>query len=112
MVTVSRIEAGRYAVSDGRLIIKDGSNWFIISNDGKQYFGPVTTLAAAKEFVETGTLPIGQHNGGSAYGRRQSKKELNAYMAAEAKRGNFGPLIIYMLLIGGVLLLFFIIEKH
>jgi hypothetical protein len=33
----------------------------------------------------------------SIHGRRQSKKEFNTYLASEAKNGNSGPAILYVL---------------
>lgn len=105
MITFSRIEAGHYSVSDGRVIIKQGSGWYILSSEGEHDFGPVTTLASAKEYVTTGSVPLGQHDSGSSHGRRQSKKEYNAYLAAEVKKGNYAPLILSLLAMGAVALI-------
>ncbi|SBS28873.1 hypothetical protein MSP8886_01344 [Marinomonas spartinae] len=99
MVTVKRVEAGNYVVSDGRMIVKNGNSWYILKEGGGHDFGPVTTLSAAKEYVQTGISSVGQHNPGSAYGKRQSKKEFNAYLASEAKQGNYGPIILYTVII-------------
>jgi len=112
MITVSRIQAGYYSVSDGRFIVKDGSGWYIVNKEGNHDFGPVTTLAAAKEFVNTGLVPISQHNTGSAYGRRQSKKEFNSYLAAESKNGNPLPAILWMVALFGACLLFYLIRGY
>ncbi|WP_045858722.1 DUF2487 family protein [Teredinibacter purpureus] len=112
MVSVKRIEAGNYSVSDGRSILKDGSGWYVLAEDGGHDFGPVTTLTAAKEYVETGIVPLSQHNFGSAYGRRQSKKEFNAYLASEAEQGNYGPAILYTLAVVVVVILFAFIKNN
>jgi hypothetical protein len=97
MVTISRIKAGHYAVSDGRTIVKQGSGWYILTGEGKHDFGPVTTLASAKEYVTSGSVHIGQHNPASRHGRKQGRKEYNAYLASEAKRGNYAPLVLTIL---------------
>lgn len=86
LAKVTRIQAGRYAVDDGRCIIKNNSGWLIVDANGAHDFGPVPTLAAAKEYVESGTVPLRQHNFSTSHGRRQSKKEFNAYLASEAKK--------------------------
>ncbi len=62
-------------------------------------FGPVPTLAAAKEYVESGTVPLRQHNFSTSHGRRQSKKEFNAYLASEAKNGNPMPAILWIIVL-------------
>ncbi|MEM5546332.1 hypothetical protein [Pseudoalteromonas fuliginea] len=97
MTKVTRLEAGKYSVSDGRFIIKNGSSWYVLFDDGKNDFGPLPTLAAAKEYVTNGTVTPKQHNHATQHGRRQSKKEFQAYIASEAKNGNSGPLIIYII---------------
>ncbi|MEG1226941.1 MAG: hypothetical protein RSD83_20465 [Hafnia sp.] len=76
MAKITRIQAGRYAVDDGRCIIKNNSGWLIVDANGAHDFGPVPTLAAAKEYVESGTVPLRQHNFSTSHGRRQSKKSL------------------------------------
>lgn len=48
LAKVTRIQAGSYAVDDGRCIIKNNSGWLIVDADGAHNFGPVPTLAAAK----------------------------------------------------------------
>ena len=111
MVTVSKIEAGRYAASDGRLIVKDGSSWYVLKKDGTHDFGPLTTLRVAKQYVTTDSVSVGEHNNSSSHGRRQRKKEFNSYLAAEAKRGNYGPLVLWFLFVGGFLLLMEIIRN-
>ena len=95
MAQVTRIQAGQYSVSDGRQIIRDGSGWYVIDCEGNHDFGPLITLALAKEYVTTGNISLGQHNLGSKHGQHQSKKEFNAYLAAEAKNGNYVPVIIW-----------------
>lgn len=107
MAKVTRIQAGQYAVDDGRFIVKNSGGWLITDANGSHHFGPVPTLAAAKQYVETGAIPLKQHNYGSSHGRRQSKKEFNAYLAAEAKNGNLMPAILWVIVlcvIGGVVL--------
>jgi len=106
MTTISRIKAGQYAVSDGRMIIKQGKDWYIFTSEGKQDFGPVTTLKSAKEFVANGTIKQGQHTTASEYSKRKSRQEHNAYLAAEAKNGNYFPLIItiVVLFFGAILM--------
>lgn len=99
MTKVKRVNPGQYNVDDGRIIIKSGSAWYILSESGKHEFGPVPTLKSAKQYVEFGTTPLGEHNTGSKYGKRQSKKEFNAYLASEAKNGNYAPAIIWFLIL-------------
>lgn len=110
MAVVKRIEAGKYIVSDGRLIIKDGKSWYILKKDGGLDFGPVTTLSSAKEYVQTGVCLVGQHNLGSSYGRRQSKKEFYANLASEGRQGNYAPAIIYFISILALTILFAYID--
>lgn len=97
-------------MSDGRKIEKIGQSWYVISESGAHDFGPVTTLSAAKQYVETGTVPMGQHNHGSSHGRRQSKKEFNAYLAAEANNGNPFPAILWMIVVFTLCMLFVAID--
>lgn len=99
MGKVTRIQAGQYAVDDGRFIIKQGAGWLIVNRNGSHEFGPVSTLNAAKQYVQTGTTPLGQHNVASKHGRRQSKKEFNAYLASEAKNGNSMPAILWFVVL-------------
>lgn len=99
MAKVTRIQAGRYAVNDGRFIVKQGSGWLVVDANGSHDFGPVPTLSSAKQYVESGTTPLGQHNFSTKHSRRQSKKEFNAYLASEAKNGNPMPAIIWLLVI-------------
>lgn len=49
-------------MDDGRFIVKQGSGWIVLDANGSHDFGPVPTLAAAKQYVESGTTPLGQHN--------------------------------------------------
>ncbi|MCZ8502216.1 hypothetical protein BCU98_03540 [Vibrio splendidus] len=99
LTTVSRIEAGYYKVSDGRTILKQGQSWYVISSEGKNELGPLSTLNAAKQYVSSGSVPLGQHNLGSSHGRRQSKKEFNSYLASEAQNGNPGPAILWVVIL-------------
>ena len=112
MTSVKRIEAGQYSVSDGRFIIKDGSSWYVLKSDGTSDFGPLPTLALAKEYVTEGTTSLGNHNLASKHGRRQSKKEFNAYLASEAQNGNTGPLIIYVLLMVAICIFFLVVRGY
>lgn len=112
MVAVKRIQAGQYSVSDGRYIIKEGSSWYVLNSEQKHDFGPLPTLAAAKQYVTNGTTPIGEHNLASNHGRRQSKKEFNAYLASEVENGNPGPAIIYALAIVAICVLFFVVRGY
>lgn len=75
-----------------------------MSPEGSHEFGPLSTLASAKEYVNTGSVLLGQHNPASSHGQRQSKKEYNAHIAAEAKQGNYGPLILSLVVMGIVAL--------
>ncbi|WP_231556938.1 hypothetical protein [Aeromonas sp. L_1B5_3] len=111
-MTVKRIQAGKYSVSDGRTIVKDGSSWYVLNNDGKHDFGPLPTLAAAKQYVSDGTTPTGEHNYATKYGKRQSRKEFNAYLASEAKNGNIGPLIFYLLVMLVICIFFFVVRGY
>lgn len=107
MAKVTKIQAGHYAVDDGRFIVKKGSGWLIVDANGSYDFGPVPTLAAAKQYVESGTTPLGQHSHSTNYGRRQSKKEFNAYLASEAKNGNPMPAILWVIvfcIVAGIML--------
>lgn len=109
MAKVTRIEAGHYAVDDGRNIVKNSSGWLVVNANGAHDFGPVSTLAAAKQYVVSGTVPLGQHNLSTAHCRRQSKKEFNAYLASEAKNGNPMPAVLWVIVlcvICGVVLAF------
>ena len=63
-------------MDDGRFIVKNSSGWLVVDANGSHDFGPVPTLTAAKQYVESGTTPLGQHNFSTNYGRRQSKKSL------------------------------------
>lgn len=76
LAKVTRIQAGQYAVDDGRFIVKNSSGWLVVDVNGTHDFGPVPTLAAAKQYVESGAVPLGQHNLSTVHGRRQSKKSL------------------------------------
>ena len=112
MTSIKRIEAGQYSVSDGRFIVKEGSNWYVLKSDGNADFGPLPTLATAKEYVTAGTTSVGKHNLASKHGRRQSKKEFNAYLAAEAKNGNSGPFIIYILIMVVICIFFLVVRGY
>ena len=106
MIIVKRIKAGQYSVSDGRYIIKDSSGWYIINTEGSHDLGPVPTLASAKEYVTQGAISLGKHKINSKHGQRQSKKEFNAYLASEAKNGNYAPLIISLIVMFVAAILF------
>jgi hypothetical protein len=112
MVAVKRIQAGQYSVSDGRYIIKDGSNWYVLNSEQQQDFGPLPTLAAAKQYVNDGTTPIGEHNLASKYGRQQSKKEFNAYLASETENGNPVPAILYVLAMVAICIFFLVVRGY
>ncbi|TBP80331.1 hypothetical protein [Klebsiella quasipneumoniae] len=99
MAKVTRIQGGQYAEDDGRFIVKNSSGWLVVDANGSHDFGPVPTLTAAKQYVESGTTPLGQHNFSTNYGRRQSKKEFNAYLASEAKNGNPLPAILWFIVL-------------
>ncbi|PLG62800.1 hypothetical protein B6J11_14805 [Klebsiella pneumoniae] len=51
MAKVTRVQAGQYSVDDGRFIIKNSSGWLVVDARGSHDFGPVSTLAAAKQYV-------------------------------------------------------------
>ncbi|MDU3460106.1 MAG: hypothetical protein E7F48_10240 [Streptococcus oralis] len=57
---MTRIQAGQYAVDDGRFIVKNSSGWLVVDVNGAHDFGPVPTLAVAKQYVESGTVPLGK----------------------------------------------------
>ncbi len=80
-------------------MLKTTSGWLVGQAKGSHEFGPVTTLTAAKQYVESGTTPLGQHNFSTNYGRRQSKKEFNSYLASEAKNGNPLQAIIWFIVL-------------
>jgi len=112
MVAVKRIQAGQYSVADGQYIVKSGSSWYVLNSEQQQEFGPLPTLAAAKQYVNDGTTPIGAHNLASKHGRRQSKKEFNAYLASETQNGNLGPAILYVLAMVAICVFFLIIRGY
>lgn len=99
MAKVTRIQAGHYAVDDGRIIVKNSSGWLVVDANGAHDFGPIPTLAAAKHYVEFGTVLLGQHDFSTTHSRRQSKKEFNAYLASEAKNGNPMPAILWVIVL-------------
>ncbi|MBB1332098.1 MULTISPECIES: hypothetical protein [Pseudoalteromonas] len=98
MNKVTRIESGKYSVSDGRFIVKSGSSWYVLQEDGNNDFGPLPTLSIAKEYVTTGTIESKEPNRSTQHTRRQSRKAFHAHIAAESKNGNQGPLIIYIII--------------
>lgn len=51
MATITQIQTDKYSVSDGRSIIKEDSNWYVMSATGESDFGPAPTLSSAKEYV-------------------------------------------------------------
>ncbi|MDY0765757.1 MULTISPECIES: hypothetical protein [Serratia] len=107
MAKVTRIQAGKYAVDDGRFIVKNSSGWLVVDVNGAHDFGPVSTLAAAKQYVESGTVPLEKPNYSTTHSRKKSKKDFNAYLASEAKNGNTLPAILWVIvlcIIGGVVL--------
>jgi hypothetical protein len=112
MVAIKRIQAGQYSVSDGRYIIKNGSSWYVLNSEQQHDFGPLPTLASAKQYVTDGTTPIGEHKLTSKHGRRQSKKEFNAYLASEAKNGNPGPAILYILAMVAICVFFVAVRGY
>ncbi|ODQ00552.1 hypothetical protein [Salinivibrio sp. SS2] len=109
--TVKRIEAGHYEVSDGRVIVKIGSSWFVLNSEGGHDLGPLPTLSSAKEYVTTGQVLLHGHNVGTQHGRRQSKKEFNAYLASEAKKGNPSPAILYFFVLIVLCIIFSLLDK-
>jgi hypothetical protein len=112
MITVSRVQAGYYSASDGRAIVKEGGGWYVLNKEGNHDFGPVTTLSAAKQYLNTGSITLGNGNTGTAYGRRQSKKDFHSYLAAEAKSGNPFPAILWLLIVFGICFLLFLIRGY
>ena len=112
MTKVTRLEAGRYSVSDGRFILKNGSNWFVVDQNGNHDFGPLPTFASAKEYVLTGSLTPKNIHSPTTYSKKQSKKQFNAYIAAEAKKGNTGPLIIYIIVMIVMFIFAIVIEAN
>lgn len=102
MVKVSKQRAGIYAVSDGRLIYKTSLGWSIQTADGHHEFGPVSTLAAAKLYVSGDSLPLGSHKGISSPSKAKRRREFNAYLAGEAKKGNFLPILLWFSVLFGV----------
>ncbi|MEI2565293.1 hypothetical protein V7T16_16500 [Vibrio metoecus] len=112
MANLTRIQAGQYSVDDGRFIVKQGSGWLVLDANGSHDFGPVPTLASAKQYVESGTTPLGQHNLSTKHGRRQSKKEFNSYLASEAKNGNPMPAILWFIVLFIVCGVVFAVRGH
>lgn len=111
MVSVARIKAGHYQVSDGRTIIKSGAAWYVLDEQGEVDLGPLPTLAASKEYVTTDSVSLRDHNLNSSYGRKQSKKEFNAHLASEAKKGNYLPVISWFLVMAFFALIMEFIKK-
>ncbi|PLG62804.1 hypothetical protein B6J11_14765 [Klebsiella pneumoniae] len=66
---------------------------FIIRNDG------IFWDSRLEPHVECGTTPLGQHNISTGHGRRQSRKEFNAYLASEAKNGNHLPIVLWLVVL-------------
>ncbi|OCH15300.1 hypothetical protein A6E03_14070 [Aliivibrio sp. 1S128] len=99
-------------MSDGRIIFKQGSSWYVFNKAGSHEFGPVTTLNAAKQYVANGSVPVESHNLSSSYGRRQSKKEFNSYLATEAKNGNPEPLILWVVILCVVCLVVVVVRGY
>ena len=56
MTTITQIQEDKFAVSDGRSIIKDGTGWYVISKEGSSDFGPVTSFDSAKEYIDSAPL--------------------------------------------------------
>lgn len=50
-------------MDDGRFIVKNSSGWLVVDANGSHDFGPVPTLTAAKQYVESGTTPLGVGSG-------------------------------------------------
>lgn len=107
MTKITKIQAGQYAVDDGRFIVKNRSSWIVVDTNGSHDFGPVPTLAAAKQYAVDGKIQLGKHNLSTKHGRKQSKKEFHAYLASEANNGNPWPTILWLFfifIIGGIAL--------
>ena len=86
-------------MDDGRFIVKNSSGWLVVDANGSHDFGPVPTLTAAKQYVESGTTPLGQHNFPPITVADRAKKEFNAYLASEAKNGNPLPAILWVIVL-------------
>ncbi|ELA8152012.1 hypothetical protein ABXX67_004733 [Vibrio parahaemolyticus] len=112
LAKVTRIQAGQYSVDDGRFIVKQGSGWLVLTANGSHDFGPVPTLASAKQYVESETTPLGQHNLSTKHGRRQSKKAFNSYLASEVKNGNPMPAILWFIVLFIVCGVAFAVRGH
>ncbi|EGQ9167605.1 hypothetical protein F7U82_25650 [Vibrio parahaemolyticus] len=99
-------------MDDGRFIVKQGSGWLVLTANGSHDFGPVPTLASAKQYVESETTPLGQHNLSTKHGRRQSKKAFNSYLASEVKNGNPMPAILWFIVLFIVCGVAFAVRGH
>lgn len=111
-MSIKRIEAGRYTVSDGRLIIKEGSNWYVLNSEGNIELGELPTLASAKEYISNGVTTLGHHNTSvTSYSKQQRKKEFNTYLASEAKNGNYIPVILWFIIMLIVALIFAAVKQ-
>lgn len=98
MATIKRIEAGQYSVTDGRSIVKKGGAWYVVDSKGNVELGNLPTLSSAKNYVTNGVTSLVKHNSSaSSYSKSQRKKEFNAFLASEAKNGNYLPAILMLI---------------
>jgi len=53
MATITQIKNDQYTVSNGDSIIKKTDGWYVMSKAGVTNVGPLPTLEAAKEYVDS-----------------------------------------------------------
>ncbi|MBT1065485.1 hypothetical protein KJY73_18000 [Bowmanella sp. Y26] len=107
------LKAGQYAVSDGRFIVKQGTSWYVLDADCEIELGLLPTLASAKEYIADGVTSLGHHNSSpSPCGNRQRKKEFNAYLASEAKSGNYVPAILWLSVMFAICIFFLVVRGY
>lgn len=52
MVTITQTNESQFNVSDGRSIIKDTNDWYVMSKEGNAEYGPVSSFESAKQYIE------------------------------------------------------------
>lgn len=53
MTTITQIQEDKFSVSDGRSIIKEGANWYVLNEEGRSDFGPVTSFDSVIDYIDS-----------------------------------------------------------
>lgn len=86
---------------------KEGGGWYVLDSEGNVELGNLPTLSSTKEYVTNGVTSLGNHNSSaSSHSKSQRKKEFNAYLAFEAKNGNYLPVVLWFIVLIAVAVLF------